>query len=374
LLIDQTSKMALVVNKTRQYHQEELYPSIRFLPVFHSSANHKMSRRTSNILVVLGCILVVAVAFILSVRPAGTSGMPEVAKETSIVPSLPPIDLDISRDYKVNGIPRKIQLKTQSQDDVNYEIKEYIVQAGDSLWSIGQDFDLKPETILWGNEWLSKAGILQIGDTLNILPVDGVLHTVQEGDTLEKIQLLHGTPVQEIFEYIGNGFDLTQPARLTAGQMVIVPGGTSPIFWSEAQPPSAESETKYPGKYPNLGTGFYVWPVAPPYTLTQEYWGGHPAIDIDTYFRQPIFASDTGTVAFSGWDSTGYGNLVIIDHGNGYRTYYAHNEANLVSAGQTVYQGQQIAESGSTGNSTGEHLDFRILSGGVFVNPLAYLP
>jgi len=227
---------------------------------------------------------------------------------------------------------------------------------------------------LWGNEWLSKAGILQIGDTLSILPVDGVLHTVREGDTLEALQRLHGTSAQEIFEYIGNNFDLTQPAQLTDGQQIIIPGGTSPILWSEAQPPSAQTESSYSGDYPNLGTGYFVWPLAPPYQLTQEYWGGHPAIDIDTYYRQPIFASDSGTVAFSGWDDTGYGNLVIIDDGNGYRTYYAHNEANLVSAGQTVYQGQQVAESGSTGNSTGEHLDFRILYSGTFVNPLDYLP
>ena len=78
---------------------------------------------------------------------------------------------------------------------------------------------------------------------------------------------------------------------------------------------------------------------------------------------------------FSGWSETGYGNLVIVDHGNGYWTYYAHNEANLVSVGQGVLQGQQIAESGSTGNSTADHLDFRIRAeSGSFVNPLDYLP
>ncbi len=180
---------------------------------------------------------------------------------------------------------------------------------------------------------MSSAGILQIGDTLDILPTDGVLHTVREGDTLETLQTLHGTPVQDIFEYFGNNFDLTQPPQLSEGQEIIIPHGTSPIFWSEAQAPGAATNTSYSGKYPNLGTGYFIWPLAPPYMLTQEYWGGHPAIDIDTYFRQPIFASDSGTVAFSGWDDTGYGSMVIIDHGNGYQTYYAHNEANLVSTG-----------------------------------------
>ncbi|HEY5574452.1 MAG TPA: M23 family metallopeptidase, partial [Anaerolineales bacterium] len=90
---------------------------------------------------------------------------------------------------------------------------------------------------------------------------------------------------------------------------------------------------------------------------------------------QPVFASDAGTVIFSGWSEWGYGNLVIIDHGNGFWTYYAHNAFNLVEAGQGVLQGQQIAESGSTGNSTGEHVDFRIrVDGGSFLNPLDFLP
>lgn len=328
--------------------------------------------RTFNILLIVGCVLSIVAAFIVSVKPAGTISKSSAQGETPVAPALPTIQSDFSNELQDSGISRNILLKTQLQDDVSYEIREYTVEPGDSLWSIAQLFDLKPETILWGNEWLSSAGVLQIGDTLNILPVDGVLHTAKEGETLENLQTLHGTPVDEIFEYIGNDFDLTLAPELKDGQEIIVPHGTSPIVWAEAQAPDVA--TSYSGKYPNLGTGYFVWPVAPPYLLTQEYWGGHPALDINTYFRQPIFASDSGTVAFSGWNDTGYGNLVIIDHGNGYRTYYAHNEANLVSAGQTVGQGQQIAESGSTGNSTGNHLDFRIMYGGSFFNPLEYLP
>jgi len=330
--------------------------------------------RTFNILLVVGCVTSIAAAFIFSVKPAASTSEPLAQSETAIPPSLPPVSTDAVAQLLDTGIPRKIQLKTQLQDDVSYEITEYKAQSGDSLWSIAQRFDLEPETILWGNEWLSSIGVLQIGDTLKIMPTDGVLHTVRDGDTLETLERLHGTPAQEILEYFGNGFDLTLTPQLIVGQQIIVPNGTSPIVWSEAQAPAADSSASYSGEYPNLGTGYFVWPLAPPYLLTQEYWGGHPAIDINTYFRQPIFASDSGTVRFSGWNDTGYGNLVIIDHGNGYRTYYAHNEANLVSAGQVVVQGQQIAEAGSTGNSTGEHLDFRIFYGGSFFNPLEYLP
>ena len=82
-----------------------------------------------------------------------------------------------------------------------------------------------------------------------------------------------------------------------------------------------------------------------------------------------------GTVIFSGWDDSGYGNLIIVDHGNGYWTYYAHNSELLVQAGEGVTQGQTIALAGSTGRSTGSHLDFRIrLNGSTFLNPLDFLP
>ena len=329
--------------------------------------------RTFNIVLVAGCVVSIAAAFLFSVKPAGTMNVPIAQSETVIPPSLPALNKNARVQNPGGGIAREIRIKTQLQNDVSYEITEYTVKSGDSLWSIAQQFDLKPETILWGNQWLSSAGILQIGDILSVLPVDGVLHTVQDGDTLETLERLHGTPVQEILEYFGNGFDLTQPPQLIEGQEIIVPHGTSPIVWSEAQAPGAAT-TSYSGKYPHLGTGYFVWPLAPAYILTQEYWGGHPAIDIDTYFRPPIFASDSCTVSFSGWDNTGYGNLVIIDHGNGYRTYYAHNESILVSAGEIAVQGQQIAESGSTGDSTGDHLDFRVMYNGQFFNPLEYLP
>ena len=367
MLIEATSKMALVIYGWKQYHQaKELHIRTWYL-------QRKMSR-TFNVLLVIGCLLSIAAALILRVKPAKSTNTAVPKDESATAPPLPTLTDTSLEQFLNTGIERKIQLKTHLQDDAAYEIREYQAQSGDSLWSIAQQFDLEPETILWGNEWLSSVGVLQIGDTLKIMPTDGVLHTVKEGDTLETLERLHGTPQQKVLEYFGNGFDLTQPAELVVGQQIIIPNGTSPIVWAEAQAPAAETRATGRSEYPNLGTGYFVWPIAPPYTLNQEYWGGHPAIDLNTYLRQPVFASDTGTVAFSGWDDTGYGNLVIIDHGNGYRTYYAHNEANLVNPGQVVIQGQQVAESGSTGNSTGNHLDFRILYGGSFFNPLEYLP
>lgn len=335
-------------------------------------------KRTFHILFLVGSAISVAAAiFALSAKPAGTTSVPTIPLEPTLPPSLPPLNTNLSTSLQDGGITRRIQLKTIISEGPGNTVTEYVVRRGDSPWSIAQKFDLKPETILWGNSQLNAAaGSLKAGDTLKILPVDGVLHTAKEGDSLEKLESLHGTPAQEIFEYIGNNFDLTQPPQLTSGQQVIIPNGTSPIVWSEAQVPGAVQggfRGGYSGDVPNLGSGYFSWPVNG-YILTQEYWSGHPGLDFATDFRQPIFASDSGTVVFSGWDDTGYGYFIAIDHGNGYKTTYGHNEANLVSVGQTVVQGQQIAEAGGTGNSTGDHLDFRILYNGVFLNPLEYLP
>ena len=281
----------------------------------------------------------------------------------------------------ITGIPRLADSHTERPDRPRFQVLKYTVLKGDTPWSISQKFDLTIESILWGNEGMSAdSGDLQIDRVINILPTDGVLHTVSDIDTLDRLQLLHGVPYATILEYPGNNLEgYSHDEKLPVGEKVMVPGGLNPVVWREPGPAVVPGKgRKSPGFYSGsliyAGSGYFTWPVSP-IIITQPYWSGHPAIDIDTYYRQPIFASDSGTVIFSGWDTTGYGNLVIIDHGNGYWTYYAHNSFNLVAAGQGVLQGEQIAESGSTGNSTGDHIDFRIrVDGGSFLNPANFLP
>lgn len=326
---------------------------------------------------VLTVVIVFAIKFKSEVYATSENDALESATQVAPVVAVPPM----SSEIVFAGITRQAKLHTDIPERPNSRIVKYIVQSGDTAWSIAKKFNLKPETILWGNDNLSaSAGNLRVGTELNILPVDGVLHTVQDGDTLERIELLHGTPIQEIIKFPGNAFDLASPYEIKTGQQLVIPNGRNPFVWEEPGPRvvagmGRKSPGLYSGALVNYGTGSFIWPLAPPIVLTQGYWGGHVGIDIDTYFRQPIFAADSGTVIFSGWSTSGFGNLIIIDHGNGYWTYYGHNEANLVSVGQGVVLGQQIAESGSTGNSTGDHLDFRIrVEGGAFLNPLGFLP
>lgn len=332
------------------------------------------------VIFLLGTAWLAALVSVPQANVSGADAPPTVAPDAPDSPAnlvMPPL----AAPPALKGIPRLANLHTHIPDRPSQEISSYTVQTGDTAWSIAQNHDLQPETILWGNEWLSaEAGQLQVGTELNILPVDGALHTVSDGDTWQRIELLHGIPMEKIVEYPGNDFDLLPPYELSIGQQLIIPAGRSPLVWVEPGPAlvsglGRKSPGYYDGPLQYTGSGYYIWPIAPPIRITQSFWGSHPAIDVGTYFRQPVFASDSGTVIFSGWSTSGYGNLVIIDHGNGFWTYYAHNEANLVTAGQGVLQGQQVAESGSTGNSTGNHIDFRIrVDGGSFLNPLEFLP
>jgi len=299
-----------------------------------------------------------------------------VAPVVEPVASLPPLALA----EPPAAVRRANRLHTNTIERGRIGLLVYQVQRGDTASSIAERFDLQPETILWGNEGLSTdAGNLQVGLEMNILPVDGVLHTVREGDTLESLQAMYDVPAEAIVELPANGLAGEETPTLVPGQKLIVPGATKEVAWVEPGPRvlaglGRRSPGFYSGPLVFSGTGVFLWPVSP-IRITQGYWSGHPAIDLDTYAGQPVFASDSGTVIYSDWDSTGYGNLIIIDHGNGLWSYYAHNQANLVRAGDGVLQGGQIAESGSTGNSTGEHLDFRIrLAEGGFLNPLDYLP
>jgi murein DD-endopeptidase MepM/ murein hydrolase activator NlpD len=126
-------------------------------------------------------------------------------------------------------------------------------------------------------------------------------------------------------------------------------------------------------------SGQFIWPLPYTHTLTSNFewrWGRmHWGIDISDggVYGQPIIAADGGTVTFAGNTGGGYGNFVIIDHGNGYQTIYGHASELAVTTGQSVAQGDTIAYVGSTGNSTGPHLHFEIVENGEKVDPLNFV-
>ncbi len=247
----------------------------------------------------------------------------------------------------------------------------YTVDIDDTVLGIAERFHLNPNTIVWANlEDLSKPFVMEVGEILLIPPVDGVLHTVKEGDTVAKIAKLYKVTDEAIVSYTPNNLTSVDDA-LTVGAVLIVPDGDRTPPEQVAAAPSA----------PRGGTGTsapwraagFVWPSYG--RLTQRFWlPAHPAIDIGGPIGTPVMAADDGTVITAGWSSVGYGNMILIRHADGFVTLYAHLSRIDVSYGDSVARGQRIGAIGSTGRSTGPHLHFEVQYGGRSYNPLVYLP
>ncbi len=250
------------------------------------------------------------------------------------------------------------------------EIIEYEIQTGDTLSTVAKKFGISVDTIKWANN-ITNENQIKPGQTVKILPVTGVTHTVKSGDTLESIAKKYQAEAQAIVDFPFN--DIPDDFSLKAGQVLIVPDGVI-----ETAPIKKRIQPQYLAKGPESpifeaqGGAKFVWPTSG--TLTQYFVWYHPGIDLANRAAPGIAASDGGVVAVAGWpDNQGYGNRVIIDHGNGYRSLYAHLSNIYVSVGETISRGQIIGKMGSTGRSTGNHLHFEIHYRGVPVNPLSIL-
>lgn len=246
------------------------------------------------------------------------------------------------------------------------EAIEYKVEPGDTVSTIAEKFGVSVDTIIWENN-LKSVKDVKSGQTLRILPVTGVLYKVKPGETIYTIAKKLQVHPQVIVDWPYNSFANDETFALGIGQTLMVPDGIKP-----KETPLAPKRlfATVPGA--GLGTGQFVWPVGG--TITQGYSWYHKGIDIANRGLPDIVASDGGTVIQTGWPSPwDYGNRVIIDHGNGYQTLYAHLSQIYVGVGQKVARGQSIARMGSTGRSTGPHLHLEIRISGVGQNPLNFL-
>ncbi len=262
-------------------------------------------------------------------------------------------------------IVRQAQAHTAIPERPRLEIITYTVQAGDTAETIAASFGLQPTTLLWSNPEMEKMpDLLRVGQVLTILPIDGVYHTIGVSDTLESLAQTYSVDVESIltcqFNTLGEG------GLLVEGEQLIIPGGTKPY--------EARQVVTYAGPAPSesRAEGTFQWPAGG--SITQGYWYGHRAIDIGAPLGTAIWSSDGGYVSFTGWTDIGYGYLVVVDHSNGYETFYAHLSDIYVREGEVVRSGQVIGAMGSTGNSTGPHLHFEIRYNGFPTNPLIYLP
>jgi len=279
----------------------------------------------------------------------------------------------------VQAIVRHVALKTAIDQTVSYTISHYTIQRGDALFSIAKEYNIKPETLLWANSKVlqDNPDNLRVGLALDVPPTDGVYYQWQEGDTLDSIAKKFKASADDILNWPGNDIDLADPV-ITPGAYVMVPGGKRELVdWIVPVVARGRSGTSSLGSAScdgPLGTGGFIWPAGSHYLSGYDFSSTHLGIDIAAGSGAPVYASDSGVVVVAGWNSSGYGNVIMIDHGNGYLTVYGHLNQVNVGLCQGVTQGQVIGQAGSTGNSTGAHLHFEVRRNGGYVNPWNVLP
>ena len=279
--------------------------------------------------------------------------------EDDLTEPLALVDIPIVDDQSL--VPAPVPNTYQGQQPQhNFEI--YVVKRGDTPNGIAESFGISPETLLGGNPRLSQeSSLLQTDVELIILPINGVLHDVQPGDTLESLSLQYGIPTADIIAYEPN--NLQFPYRLYPNTQILVPGAVREVFvWTPPDLSSVTSNSSYEGRGVApivVGTGSFIFPVSTR-NFTQRYWYGHQAIDVGLAEGSAVYAADTGTVTYASWNVYGYGNLIVVNHGNGFETFYAHLSGINVVPGQIVYKGNVIGASGNTGRSSGPHLHFEI--------------
>ncbi len=347
---------------------------------------------------------VLAVGLILAVvwlmrnyyhQPAagGTSGALAASQPTA-TPTLSVAAIPEPDAGWTDSISRLASLHTIIPSRPRIDVIQYTVQTGDSVFGIADKFGLKPSTILFGNYAVLKdtPHSLRPGQELNILPVDGTYYEWQAGDGLNAVAQFFGVDPEAIVNFPGNHLDpdtigdYAHP-NIQAGTWLVVPGGKrqfiswqAPIGVTRDRPAVARmmgvgSCGAISGGA--IGFGTYVWPTTEHWISGYDYSPetNHPAIDIAGKLGNAIYAADAGVIVYAGWNDYGYGNLIMIDHGNNWQSLYAHLSQINVVCGQSVGQGKLIGLMGSTGNSSGPHLHFELINS-VYgkVNPHLYLP
>ena len=257
-----------------------------------------------------------------------------------------------------------LNIETVISEKPRDEIITYTVEPGDTLTSISEKFAVSIDTIRWANNLQSIHDIYP-KDELKILPVSGVAHKVKSGETIYSVAKKYGVDAQAVLNFPFN--DIDETLSLKIDQVLIVPDGVMPqeTLWA---PP-----VRYAAPIPTVvASGEFAWPLRGGISQYPRWY--HMAVDITGDIGTPIVAAKNGVVLQTNAGNWGYGNHVIVDHGGGISTLYAHLSGFNVSPGDVVSAGSTvIGWVGMTGRTSGPHVHFEVRENGIPQNPLSYL-
>ncbi len=343
------------------------------------------------IVAIVGVIALAQAYYRQTPKPFSANGNQDAGPAPAVdvnVNSIPAVSAPV-----ISGIARAAQIHTNVPSRPRQEMVTYTVLDGDTVFGIAEKFGLEPQTILWGNYnvLLDDPHSLRPGQVLNILPVNGVYWEWLGGIPFGEWAEFYGVTAADIIDFPGNKIDKNtvgdyQNANIKTGTWLVIPGGarefvnwSAPLGVTRENPASARvlgAGACDPVSGGAVGYGTYVYPTNKHFLSGFDYneKTNHRGIDLAGSEGEGVYAADAGVVVYSGWNDYGYGNMIMIDHGNGFQSLYAHLSAIYRGCGQSVGQGEGIGAIGSTGRSSGAHLHFELMTLTWKVNPWDYLP
>lgn len=363
--------------------------------LLHMGLGEFLLRAATNVFSVIAILLVVWLAQSYFRQPAARA-----QTDGPTPPALSPVDTGAAPagaappDSSSAGILRQANIHTNVPERARQDIVTYTVQAGDTVSGIADRYGLQPKTIFAANFDLLQDDphLLKPGQLIKVLPVDGVIWQWLGGIPFGQWAAYFKVKPEDILNYPPNHLDSAAIAdvanpNIKSGTYLIVPGGFYqyhtpgglPLGITRSNPASAQVGGS--GACPAIsggavGTGAFVYPTDRHYLSGFDYSTktNHLGIDLAANLGDNIYAADGGVIVYAGANSYGYGNMIMIDHGTGFQTLYAHLSQIFVGCGQNVTQGQTIGAAGATGHASGAHLHFEVRTLSTVIDPWDVLP
>jgi murein DD-endopeptidase MepM/ murein hydrolase activator NlpD len=353
-----------------------------------------LQKAATNLLSLIGILIVVWLAQLYFRGTASPDSRASEPLPATSVPEGVPITGVQVFDLSAGGILREAKMHTNMPERPRQEMTTYAVQSGDTVSGIADRFGLQAKTVFAANYDVLQDDphMLKPDQTLRILPVDGVYWEWLGGIPFSQWAGFFGVGPEDILNYAANKLDpaaVADPSNpnIRVGTFLIIPGGVYqyhtpgqvPLGITRSNPASAQvggAGSCPPVSGGAVGTGTFVYPTDRHQLSGFDYSvkSNHLGIDLSAELGDNVYASDGGVVVYVGANSYGYGNMIMIDHGTGFQTLYAHLSAIFTSCGFNVTQGETIGAAGSTGRSSGAHLHFEVRTLSNVINPWDVLP